>query len=324
MSLVVRPVGEGDIPSWNRLAAARGELFQQSAWVDTIAGGGAKKGIFDANGDLVGGFVVAEQRRFGLHLARNAPFSQSAGPFWEQRASAPLARLEERRKIVEAMAASLEPGRGVTFVRLSSGVEDVLPFRWRDFRTTVEYTYRMALHSSPSERFAHYSESRRRSIRRAWKDGLEAEVTEDARDVAASQRRTLEREKAGGGNSVDSVVEAIGRLPGSFVVNVRRKGVFLAGCLVAVFQGVAYYILGGHESVRDGQGHHGAGALALHAGIENAARIGCEVFDFEGSTIPRVEPFIRGFGGQLTPYYAVAKAWLPIEYALKLRFRRYF
>jgi hypothetical protein len=55
-----------------------------------------------------------------------------------------------------------------------------------------------------------------------------------------------------------------------------------------------------------------------------AAHRGCKVFDFEGSTIPRVEPFIRGFGGTLTPYYSAAKAWLPLECVLKLRHRGYF
>jgi len=48
------------------------------------------------------------------------------------------------------------------------------------------------------------------------------------------------------------------------------------------------------------------------------------VFDFEGSNVPSIERYFRGFGGTLTPYIGVHKAWLPVEMALKLRYRNLF
>ena len=52
---------------------------------------------------------------------------------------------------------------------------------------------------------------------------------------------------------------------------------------------------------------HGAMHGLLARAIEEAAATGCTVFDFEGSMLRGVEPFFRGFGGELTPYFRVYK-----------------
>lgn len=319
-----RFVTEEETPAWNNLAIRRGELFQQPGWVDALGGHASRVGVYDSGKSLVAGFVVRESRRLGFRVLRNPPFCQSAGPFWEERATSTTGRLEERRRILEAMAAFLEPGCGVSFMALSGAAEDVLPFRWRAFKTAVEYTYRLPLGPPAAERLAGYAESRRRSIRKAEKDGLETEVTEDGREVATLQKEILEKEQTAGAALVPALFGAAQKFPGSFAIQVKRKDLVLAGCFVFVWDGSAYYIFGGHREVGEGGGHHGAGALALHAAMSRAAELGCRVFDFEGSTIPRIEPFVRGFGGALTPYYSVAKAWFPLECALKARYRGYF
>ena len=324
VTLVARPVRGAELERWDGLARQKGELFQQPEWVDALGACATRVGIFDASSALIGGFVVRRMRRAGLAFVTNPPFCPGAGPFWEARAVSSIGRLEERRRILEAMAEFLEPGLGVAFLKLSSAAEDILPFRWRGFKTAVEYTYRLSLKTPAGERFASYSESRRRSIRRAEKDGLEAVVNSDGLEVAALQRDVLEKEGSRDTRTVSAIVDAARRLPGSFAISVWRDGALLSGCLVVVWNRTAYYILGGHTAVGADGGHHGAGGLALHVAMSRAAESGCEIFDFEGSTIPRVEPFIRGFGGVLTPYYSVAKAWFPLECALKLRYREHF
>ena len=51
---------------------------------------------------------------------------------------------------------------------------------------------------------------------------------------------------------------------------------------------------------------------------------GLKAFDFEGSMLPEVEKFFRGFGGDLIPYYTINKAFLPVEMALKFMKRELF
>ena len=56
----------------------------------------------------------------------------------------------------------------------------------------------------------------------------------------------------------------------------------------------------------------------IRAAILKAKEMGLQVFDFEGSIVPPIERYFRGFGGKLTPIFSVHKAWLPIEIGLKM------
>jgi len=76
----------------------------------------------------------------------------------------------------------------------------------------------------------------------------------------------------------------------------------------------AYYILGGHDADKK---QRGAAGIAVLSAIRYAKELGIKTFDFEGSMIPAIESFFRGFGGELTVKYAVHRANLPLEMLLK-------
>jgi hypothetical protein len=88
----------------------------------------------------------------------------------------------------------------------------------------------------------------------------------------------------------------------------------VAGVYIVHDAHTAYYLMGGYSK----NAHHGAGALAMWHAILKAKEMGLEVFDFEGSIIPAIERYFRGFGGKLTPIFSIHKAWLPIEIGLKM------
>jgi hypothetical protein len=58
--------------------------------------------------------------------------------------------------------------------------------------------------------------------------------------------------------------------------------------------------------------------------IKAAKGLGLQTFDFEGSSIPAIERFFRGFGGRLAHHFTVSRAWLPLEMALKFSKRNLF
>ena len=70
----------------------------------------------------------------------------------------------------------------------------------------------------------------------------------------------------------------------------------------------AYYLAGGGDpDLRDS----GAMTLLLWDSIQHASGF-AEVFDFEGSMIPEIERFFRGFGGDLISCMKVSKSpWTP-------------
>ncbi|HOK80319.1 MAG TPA: GNAT family N-acetyltransferase, partial [bacterium] len=83
----------------------------------------------------------------------------------------------------------------------------------------------------------------------------------------------------------------------------------------------AHYLLGGYD---ESSKHRGAGVLSMWEGIIYAKSLGLKYFDFEGSMVPEIEKYFRGFGGVLTPYFRVNKAKLPLEIFLKFYKRELF
>ena len=71
----------------------------------------------------------------------------------------------------------------------------------------------------------------------------------------------------------------------------------------------AYYLIGGSDSnYRNSE----AMSLLMWKAIEKASLM-VDNFDFEGTMLESVERFIRGFGGEQTPYYQLVKSkpkWL--------------
>ena len=117
---------------------------------------------------------------------------------------------------------------------------------------------------------------------------------------------------------LDAVLFKYANESNSFAFTTYRQETPLATCFVVHDTQTAYYLLGGY---RTEDRHHGAGALSVFEAIQHAQKLGMRTFDFEGSVVPSIERYFRGFGGRLTPYYTVNKAWLPLEMGLKL-FRR--
>ena len=86
------------------------------------------------------------------------------------------------------------------------------------------------------------------------------------------------------------------------------KGEALAASLVVWDNQRTYYLIGGYDAEN---AHQGAGTLNLWHAIKDAKARGNRLFDFEGSMIPEVERYFRGFGGELKTFFSVEKKnWL--------------
>jgi hypothetical protein len=107
----------------------------------------------------------------------------------------------------------------------------------------------------------------------------------------------------------------------SYAFSTCRQGKPIATCFIVHDEQTAYYLLGGYDAQ---DRHHGAGALAVVEAIKFAQDLGLKTFDFEGSVMPAIERYFRGFGGLFTSYYTVNRAWLPVEMLLKLGHRGLF
>lgn len=319
----MRGLPDSDLDHYDRLAKEHGSVFNTVAWTGLFGDSLTRYGIYDAGGTLRGGFCLFREKRLGLTVLRDPPFTPSIGPFFECRAQHPVARLEEWRDVLTALADVLEHLHpAVVSLSLAPAITDCLPFYWRNYKVIPHYTYLLRVDQTEDAILAAMSVGRRNDIQKALRDGLKAERTDDYSTIAALVETTFARQgKDTNREHMKRILFSFGRPDNSYAFVVQSNGVPIAGAFVVHDAKTAYYLLGGYHSESK---HHGAGALALFESIRHARELGLKTFDFEGSVVPAIERYFRGFGGKLTPYYRVNKAWLPLEMVLKLTKRELF
>ena len=280
-------------------------------------------GIYSAGGELRGGFCLYEERRLGLKILRNPPFTPQVGPFFEWRSNNASAQTEERRAAVEAMAESVSgAGAAVVSLGLSFGVTDCLPFYWRRYRVIPHYTYRIDLRSSENEILAAMSAKTRNHILKAAKDQIAVEEAAETGELRTLVGKSFSKQnKRFSRQSMDGILNGYPPGSSSFCILSRLHELPIAGVYVVHDAHTAFNLMTGYDS---SNAHHGAGPAAMYRAILKAKSLGLHAFDFEGSVIPPIERYFRGFGGQLTPVFSVHKAWLPLELVLKFRYRQQF
>ncbi len=319
----VRPLFPREVGPYEALAQRTGKVFYSPEWSKAFGDSLHRYGVFGERGELVSGFQVVIIRRLGVRIVRNPPFTPVIGPFTANRSEDPSLAMEERRKVLEAMAGYLAAiPRAIVSVSLDHEIGDGLPFHWKGFKTIPRYTYVINLCRSLEDIVGSFSTNRRRNISAARRDQLVVEQTADFGIVEQLVRSTFARQHARLDSHVlHSILFEYANAQNSFAC-VTKKGQDILACAFIVFdRTTAYYLLGGYDSENR---HQGAGALALAECIRVAKERGLQTFDFEGSSIQAIERFFRGFGGQLTHYLTVNRAWLPCEILLKFVRRNTF
>lgn len=320
---VARPIITAERGAYDTLARETGTLFDLPEWSDLFGERLVRCGIFSKSGELIGGFQYLRMRKMGLSVVRNPPFTPHCGPFLRIGATRPVTILEEKRSALEAMAKYLSGlNTGVVFLSLSPSIQDGLPFLWKQFKVSPAYTYIIDLCLSPEEILASYASRIRGHISKAKKDGLEARIGLEPQVIREIQSRALQRnDKRFDERAMDDILSQFATHSRAFTVCIYKDGKPLAAVLVLHAGGYGYYLMGGY---RKADSHPGAGTLAFHEAILRAKEIGLRMFDFEGSRLPAIEYVFRGFGGRLVHGFQLARGWLPVEMALKLRWREYF
>lgn len=318
----IRALQDSERPAYDELAKRHGTLFNRTDWLALFDSRMQAFGLFDEGGGLVGGLALYRERRWGLDIYRRAPFTPTCGPFLAVKSRNPVAVLEERRKALACMAEFLDRrGAAVCMLPLARDVSDALPFFWRGFKVVPQYTYLLDLGVSAEEIRRNMSPDRRNDVSKAQRDGLTvrpAAGMEEVRDLVLAtfgrQEKSVDREV------LEGVLFRYATSANFYAYVACRGEQAIAACGIVHDGRTAYYLLGGYRAE---DRHHGAGALAVSAAIRHAQERGMQTFDFEGSVIPPIERFFRGFGGRLVPYLTVNKAWAPVEVGLKF-FRRGF
>ncbi len=296
-------------PQYQALLENRGTIFNDPDWLDLFGSQLSLYGIFDPQKNLVGAFTLLHTRIKGLSYLKNPLTTPHNALIYRNDADSLFKRNSFDKSLHTSIADFLKKQHaGMIQFSLPPEVKDVQPYLWKGFKVSPSYTYQLNLSAADDQILAGFDPKLRSDITKAQKDGVTVERTADLESV-----RALVTGKSDPG-LIKKIVHDFSQTGKSFAIAANKDGRMAAAGYCVFDSTTAYYILGGYDS---DQKQRGAAGYALEGAILHAKSLGLKVFDFEGSMVPSIESFFRGFGGELTPKFTVHRAILPIELVLK-------
>lgn len=297
------------------------ELFSSPCWLSVYRDIVTFYGIFD-NNEMIAYFGYYVNRLGPLSIIKSLPFSPCIAFKILRLPQNKSNILSTQKKIVEIMAEHFKSLHKIVSIAFHPNVNDLQPFIWKKFKVTARYTYQINLENGYDFVKKNMSVSRRNDISKAIKDAIDCQKCFDHELIRSLATATL----------IKKNIKADGKLIQSIITNTMqcnkaicyvswKDGTPLAMAFCVFDLQTVYYLLGWYN--KDTK-HHGAGALCIFRCIEEAMALGLKKFDFEGSMIPEIENYFRGFGGDIVPYFVASYAPLPLEIALKLVKREIF
>ncbi len=292
-------------------------VFLSKKWLNLFDDNLKCYGIFNKDNKIIGGFTLYIEHKFRfIKYYRNPFYTPTINLFFENKAQNKAKLLSENKKILSLIADFFSKlPYHIISVYLSNQYIDMQPFFWKGFKVIPNYTYHLNLKNDISVIEKNFSTKRRNDIKKALKDNIETKKCTDYSVVEKLILNTFDRkEKSVDKHMISKILFNFADNTNSFAfVSYNNKKPIAASFCIYDKEKV-YYLLGGYDNNNK---HQGAGALAVYNAIKYSKELGVDVFDFEGSMLPEVEKYFRGFGGELTPYYSINRAKMPIELALK-------
>lgn len=297
------------------LVEEEGTVFNFPEWLDLFREQLKLYGIFN-NELLIGAFYLFQTRIFGIKYIKNPVATPHNGLIYRNNNLNSYKWHTLEKAIQQSIADFLRNLKtGIIQFGLPPRVKDVQPYLWKRFKVSPSYTYRIDLNADWEEISSHFDAKLKSDINKAKKDKLRVGKTTEMSFVLGLVKNSFERQKKGlSYEYFDKILNQFATPVNSFAFITWQDDQPSATSMCVYDKDTAYYILGGFNKENH---HRGAGSSCIAAAIEYAKELGMKTFDFEGSMIPGIESYFRGFGGELTVKYSVHRAWLPIEMMLK-------
>lgn len=300
----VKPLQADDYELWDSQVeeTEQGTLFHQTHWLSAFDSPFTVIGCYD-NDNLIGGMALSHQQLASLTIARPPYLTPYWGPlvFRDQGKYHTLLTLKKdvALSLIDYLMATY------SFVRtpLPPGHLDAQPFQQNGFQIEVEYTYVIELDDSDRV-WQEMNQGNRRKIKKGYKEGLSCQTSEDpdtffplwTRSLSSHDKQTPQERIA----EVRRWYNALRARNRAAYLQIRdSQDRVCAGAVLVWDHRRAYYLLSGMN--REIAGYNAMPLLVWECIRYCREDVGAELFDFDGSDVPSVEIFFRGFGGRLTP-----------------------
>lgn len=269
-------------------------VFHEPWWLDAVAPDAWDEVVVDGDAGPVARWRFARRRRRGLTQIGAPALSPYLGPEVARGDGKRATRLSRDHDLKAELIGAL-PRYDVLLAGSPPDDLNHLPFGWAGFEVRPRVTYELRDLHDLDARWKDCGESTRRAIRKAEKR-LHVGSRADADDLHRMMRATFGRQ------GLDAPVDEalLDRVVGASTE--RGRGMTLSavdddgrlhGAVLLVWDDDrAYYLGGGADPELRSSG---AQSLLLWEAVKHAATTS-ETFDFEGSMVPGIERFFRGFG----------------------------
>lgn len=282
-------------------------IFSMPWWLDAVAPGRWGQATVSHDGRIVARIPWAEERMpvRGIHLRRvgSPRLTPFLAPRLELGDGKHVTRLAREHRLLGELIDDLPPFDYLSYT-FGPSFTNWLPFADRGFAASLRTTYVIdALDDLDAVRRG-MSDDCRKAIRKAEKIvAVETDTRVDRLVSMIDSTFTRQgRDNPWGAELLERLFAAVHeRGAGEILTAVDAAGETHASMLLVYDTDQSYYLTGGTNTALRSSGAH---SLLLWEAIQrSAARVG--VFDFEGSMIPGVARFFRGFGSRPVSYVHV-------------------
>jgi len=302
-----------DSKTWDNFIknAVYSTIFHTSGWLGTFSDKIDYVTLKNQNGEILAGVALPVLRKLGFRISVPPPLTPYMGILYNRLILEKMSHVKRLSAIKEWTIYILEYiKKNYHFWYTVFPIEhtDFHPFIWNKMDVFVSHTYILDLSIDEESLWKNIHSKRRNDINRSIRDDIRIVHGKESviKDIITLVRKTFERQQ------IVYNAENIAKLPHAtenFEVFIAyRSGKPLAGVVIVWDKKRAYYIAGGYDHENK---HSGAQAHAMWEAIKYSKHLGLKEFDFEGSIVPNIERFFRGFGGNLIVVHNVCyfKNW---------------
>ena len=283
-------------------------VFEEPWWLDIVAKNCWHEVIIkNKNGEHIARLVYADQKIYGVKYCGVPPMTQQLGPSIKLLPDGKLStRLLHIKQVLEGFIEFLSK-KGNVDLYFHRNLQYILPFIWHGYSVEPKFSYVIKSLSDLNKVFSNMDAKVRNLIKTAEKNvKVSNNICID--ELIFLLENTFKRQNRKLPMDVEVIreiyQESIKRNAGKVLGAIDLKtGQIVSVAFFLYDENTCYYLLGGKNYSSSLKGTQ---ELLLWEGIKIAATVSKE-FDFEGSMIPGIESFFRGFGGEPCVYYRVKK-----------------
>lgn len=283
-------------------------IFYQPWWLDCLAGeNNWDVAIYKKSNEIFGVLPYYQKNKIGFKFLGLPILSQHLGPWLiYPEGQKNNTKLSFEKEALSFLINQL-PKANISVIKFHHSMQNILPFVWNGFRSSVKYTYILKdIHKKETNLLENLSSNTRKNIKKAEKT-LEVFESADITKLYELIELTFQRQSL----KVPYSKEVLHNLfktcqskgLSKILMAKDSTGNIHSGILLIWNEKTVYYLVGGSDPrYRKSE----AMTLIMWESVKFASSFAQE-FDFEGTMVESIERFIRGFGATQHPYFQISK-----------------